>query len=345
MRSLSRSMLSRRRLMQIGGTGLAVGLIDGRMLPVTARAQTDLSSQELRTIGLSVTVQDRILEDFKEKSGVGSTTGTAAIFPDASAKVITGKGRDFDTYETIGERIPQLVDGDAIIPVPVSEIPNWQYARDLFNTPDPERFGEGRTDISRQIYETEERLALLMIPTVFNFDSVGYLPEAVEDEEANTWASIFDEKFKGKSALNIDPLIAMPNVAMAMNTLGLSQVENPGNLSDEQVDTAIDWLIEKKPGGQFRSLWGDFGELVNLMASKEVVIADAWQPAVMAIKAQGVNCKYAVPGRGLSCLVDRHFGHQGHAELRSRLGLCQLLALRPTGDHRVRAGPCSPVPD
>ena len=92
-----------------------------------------------------------------------------------------------------------------IIPVPVSEIPNWQYARDLFNTPDPERFGEGRTDISRQIYETEERLALLMIPTVFNFDSVGYLPEAVEDEEANTWASIFDEKFKGKSALNIDP--------------------------------------------------------------------------------------------------------------------------------------------
>ena len=51
MRSLSRSMLSRRRLMQIGGTGLAVGLIDGRMLPVTARAQTDLSSQELRTMG------------------------------------------------------------------------------------------------------------------------------------------------------------------------------------------------------------------------------------------------------------------------------------------------------
>ncbi|HKG27958.1 MAG TPA: hypothetical protein VKB01_02410, partial [Thermomicrobiales bacterium] len=184
MRSLSRSMLSRRRLMQIGGTGLAVGLIDGRMLPVTARAQTDLSNQELRTIGLSVTVQDRILEDFKEKSGVGSTTGTAAIFPDASAKVLTGKGRDFDTYETIGERIPQLVDGDAIIAVPVSEISNWQYARDLFNTPDPERFGEGRTDISRQIYETEERLALLMIPTVFNFDSVGYLPEAVEDEEA-----------------------------------------------------------------------------------------------------------------------------------------------------------------
>jgi putative spermidine/putrescine transport system substrate-binding protein len=298
MRSLSRSMLSRRRLMQIGGTGLAVGLIDGRMLPVTARAQADLSNQELRTIGLSVTVQDRILEDFEEKSGVGSTTGTAAIFPDASAKVLTGKGRDFDTYETIGERIPQLVDGDAIIPVPVSEIPNWQYARDLFNTPDPERFGEGRTDISRQIYETEERLALLMIPTVFNFDSVGYLPEAVEDEEANTWASIFDEKFKGKSALNIDPLIAMPNVAMAMNTLGLSQVENPGNLSDEQVDEAIAWLIEKKQEGQFRSLWGDFGELVNLMASKEVVIADAWQPAVMAIKAQGVDCKYAVPVEG-----------------------------------------------
>ena len=37
---------------------------------------------------------------------------------------------------------------------------------------------------------------------------------------------------------------------------------------------------------------------MNLMASKEVVIADAWQPAVMAIKAQGVDCKYAVPVEG-----------------------------------------------
>lgn len=291
--------LSRRRLMQVAGAGMAVGMIDGRFLPTTVGAQdVDLSGQELRTIGLSVTVQDRILEDFKAKSGVKSTTGTAAIYPDATPKVITGKGAEFDVYEIIGERVPQVVDAGVVKPIPAEAIANWKFARDLFNTPDPERFGEGRTDISRQIYEDETRTNLLMVPTVFNFDSVGYLPEFVEDEAANTWVSIFDDKFKGKAALNVDPLISMPQIAMAMNTLGLSEVKNPGNLSDAEVDEAIKWVIEKKQGGQFRSLWGDFGELVNLMASKEVVVADAWQPAVMAVKAQGVECKYAVPVEG-----------------------------------------------
>lgn len=299
--------ISRRRVAQYGGLGLSVGLINGLYLPTTARARQvdpaitggkDLTDQELRTIGLSVTVQDRILEEFKAKSGVSDVSGTAAIFPDATARILSGGASEFDTYEVIGERIPQLVDGDAIVPVPVEQLSNWQFARELFNTPDAERFGEGRTDISRQIYETEERLALLMIPTVFNFDSVGYNPEFVTDEEANTWTSIFDEKFKGKAAINVDPLIAMPEVALAMNTLGLSEVANAGNLSDAEVDVAIEWLIEKKRNGQFRSLWGDFGELVNLMVSKEVIVADAWQPAVMAVKAQGVQCKYAVPSEG-----------------------------------------------
>ncbi len=63
------------------------------------------------------------------------------------------------------------------------------------------------------------------------------------------------------------------------------------------------FLISKKKDGQFRALWGDFGELVNLMASGEMVVCDAWQPAVMAVKAQGKPAntpfrrKAIVPGR------------------------------------------------
>lgn len=54
----------------------------------------------------------------------------------------------------------------------------------------------------------------------------------------------------------------------------------------------------RKKEGQFRALWADFGELVNLLASGEMILADAWQPAVMAVKAQGVPCSYAVPKEG-----------------------------------------------
>ncbi len=290
---------TRRSLLQYTGLGVGVGVVSAVGLARIATAQSkNIKDEELRTIGLSVTVQDRILEDFKAKSGVKATKGTAAIYPDATPKVITGGGKEFDTYELIGERIPQVTDAAAITAVPVEQVPNWQFARPLFNTPNTKFGDKGRVDISRQIYQDDTKKALWMIPTVFNFDSIGYNPDVVHDEEANTWTAMFDQKFKGKSAINIDPLIAMPEVAMAMRTLGLMDVKNPGNLPNDQVDQAVKWIIDKKKGGQFRSLWGDFGELVNLMAAKEVVVADAWQPAVMAVKAQGVPCKYAMVKEG-----------------------------------------------
>ncbi len=137
-----------------------------------------------------------------------------------------------------------------------------------------------------------------MVPTVYNYDSIGYRPDLVSAEEANTWTAIFDDKFKGKSGLNVDPLIAFGQAVLAMNSLKLLEVPNPGNPDKKAIDEASKFLISKKKGGQFRALWGDFGELVNLLASGEMVIADAWQPAVMAVKAQGTPCAYAVPKEG-----------------------------------------------
>lgn len=259
----------------------------------------NLANQELRTTGLSVTVQDRILADFKAKSGVKSATGTATTFPDAQTRIISAPegNPEWDCWETIGERLPPVIQTGRITPVDPAKLANWKSIRPLFTEPPTPKFAGGKT-IADQIWTDSSHTKLWMVPTVFNFDSIGYNPDFVTDEEANTWTVIFDPKWKGKSALNTDPLIAMPNVFMAMNSLGLVEVTNPGNESDANVDEAIKWLIDLKKRGQFRSLWGDFGELVNLMASKEVVVADAWQPAVMAVKAQGTKCKYAVPKEG-----------------------------------------------
>lgn len=251
-----------------------------------------VKSQVLRTIGLSVTVQDRILSEFKNRYSVKEVKGTAATLPDAMNKILSGGARDFDVWESIGERIGTMVEAGAFLPIELGKVQNWKYALDLFTREDP-RFGKGQ--IAAQIY-TEDKKALWMVPTVFNFDSVGYRPDKVE--EVTSWTAIFDPKYRGKAGLNTDPLIAFPETMIAMKSLGLIDVENYGNPTRKQIDEGIKWLIRKKKEGQFRALWGDFGELVNLMASGEMVIADAWQPAVMAVRAQGVPCKYATPQEG-----------------------------------------------
>ncbi len=286
---------SRRRFM--AGAGAAAGVAtfgQGLIWPGMARAQ-DLANQELRTVGLSVTVQERILNDFKAASGVGSVSGKAAIFPDTQTELLSGTDA-YDCWETIGERLPAVIATKNIEPIPTGALSNWGNIRDIFVEGNPAL--QPTAQIAGQIWADAAKTTLWMVPTVFNFDSIGYRPDLVDPEEANTWTALFDEKFRGKTGLNVDPLIAFGQAILAMNSLGLLEVPNPGNPSIEEIDEAAAFLISKKRDGQFRALWGDFGELVNLLASGEMVLADAWQPAVMAVKAQGVPCSYAVPREG-----------------------------------------------
>jgi putative spermidine/putrescine transport system substrate-binding protein len=286
--------VSRRNFMKGTAGGLALTSL-GSPFGAQQAFAADLASEELRTVGLSVTVQERILADFKAKSGVKAVSGKGAIFPDVQTELLSGSNA-YDCWETIGERLPAVIETNKIESIPVSALKSWANIRDTFTKPNP-KWGKGQ-QIAGQIWTDDKQTALWMVPTVYNYDSIGYRPDLVSKEEASTWTAIFDDKFKGKTGLNVDPLIAFGQAVLAMNSLGLLQVPNPGNPDKKSIDEASKFLVSKKKNGQFRALWGDFGELVNLLASGEMILADAWQPAVMAVKAQGVQCTYAVPKEG-----------------------------------------------
>jgi putative spermidine/putrescine transport system substrate-binding protein len=288
--------VSRRNFLRATAGGAAI--VAGGGIPLLTGQQAyaaELASQELRTVGLSVTVQERILNEFKAKAGVKAVSGKADIFPNTQTELLSGS-KAYDVWETIGERLPAMTATNTIEAIPTSALKNWANIRDIFVKSDPRMAPEAQ--ISGQIWKDAGKTELWMVPTVYNFDSVGYRADLVSTEEASTWTAIFDDKFKGKTGLNVDPLIAFGEAILAMNSLGLLKVPNPGNPDKAAIDEASKFLISKKKGGQFRALWGDFGELVNLLASGEMIIADAWQPAIMAVKAQGKDCRYAVPKEG-----------------------------------------------
>jgi putative spermidine/putrescine transport system substrate-binding protein len=98
-----KSTIDRRSLLKSGAATVGFAALGGAPILGSMRhamAQGALASEQLRTIGLSVTVQDRILQDFKKASGVGSVTGTAATYPDAQTKILSGS-TDFDCWEII----------------------------------------------------------------------------------------------------------------------------------------------------------------------------------------------------------------------------------------------------
>ena len=66
---MKRFNLSRRTFMKSAAGGFAVSAM-GAPFGAQQAFAAGLADQELRTVGLSVTVQERILADFKAKSGV-----------------------------------------------------------------------------------------------------------------------------------------------------------------------------------------------------------------------------------------------------------------------------------
>ena len=118
-------------------------------------------------------------------------------------------------------------------------------------------------------------------------------------------------------------------------------------MTKAEIDLTIKTLIEAKKAGQFRALWKDFNESVNLMASGEVVIQSMWSPAVTAVRTKGIDCNFQplkegyrawAAGFGLPATLSRQ-------EARRRLRVHQLVPRRlgrrlpqPPGLLQRRAG-------
>ena len=109
---------------------------------------------------------------------------------------------------------------------------------------------------------------------------------------STSWAELLNPEFKGRTALVDVPQIGIMDAAMAIEARGDIKYGDKGNMTQEEIDKTIEILIDAKRSGQFRAFWTTFDELVNLMASGEVVLQSMWSPAVTAVRSRGIDCYY-----------------------------------------------------
>ena len=108
---------------------------------------------------------------------------------------------------------------------------------------------------------------LTNVPQVYNADSIGYRPDLV-DHPVTEWKDLIDPKYKGKAAILDVPAIGIMDAALCMESAGLIQYGDKGNMTKEEIDKTIDKLIELKRDGHFRATWTTFDQSVQLMAAE-----------------------------------------------------------------------------
>lgn len=199
-----------------------------------------------------------------------------------------GGAQTYDIMNIVGGMQKPLVENDLIEALDTAKMPNWgtnSYIQSYLasGTPGFDFIGYGD-----KIYG---------VPSVLQGDSFAYLPEATGGA-LDSYGALFDPKFKGYVALEDNYTTAGQKTALYLKQSGMATIDKPHDLSESELKTVIDFLIEKKKEGQFRVIWSSFEQSVNLLVNKEVYVMDCWEPMVFVAKGKGIDAVYADPKEG-----------------------------------------------
>ena len=256
----------------------------------------------LRYLGTAVNQDKEIAEKFKSDTGGKVVIQYVAVTTDDVLKRAITSPNSFDLLDSEYFQLRNLVPTGNLKGIDTKRIKNADKITSLFTTgkvagkavgdqgtaPKKTIFLEGEKS---KVFAKSPTQYMSLIPTTYNADTLGIRPDLIK-RPITSWAELLNPEFKGKASILNIPSIGIMDAAMVVEAMGIYKYPDKGNMTKKEIDLTIKTLIEAKKQGQFRSLWKDFNESVNLMASGEVVIQSMWSPAVTAVRTKGIACTF-----------------------------------------------------
>ena len=289
----TRTMVSRRDVLR-GAAALGGGALLGAPAIVSGQPVT------LRYLGTAVNQSKEIAQRVKADLGIVIEYVTVTT-DDVSKRIIT-QPASFDVADVEYFQLRKLMPSGSLIGMDAGRIKHADKITPVFTRGEiaGKKIGDQGT-APRKVFYLEGRTSMkfsaaptqwiTLIPTVYNADTLGIRPDLIK-RPIGSWAELLNPEFKGKTSILDIPSIGIMDAAMVVESLGKHRYEDKGNMTRAEIDLTTKTLLEAKKAGQFRALWKDFNESVNLMASGEVVIQSMWSPAVTKVRSMGMPCIY-----------------------------------------------------
>jgi len=198
------------------------------------------------------------------------------------ANMINGSAAyDFDLGGIQGGVERELALANKILPWDLSKIPNWDKTWEWI----------------KEIPSCKVNGKQYGLPIVVNADSIIYLPEEIGGV-VDSYEVIFDPKFKGRVAMEDAWINSVIFTAIYLKENSILPIINPGDLTESELGSVMEFLIKKKTEGQFKTFWKGWEDGVRLIKSKEVYAMTGWEPIVYEAQKAGIKAEYAIPREG-----------------------------------------------
>lgn len=247
-------------------------------LLATAAMSGKAMAEELSFLGWEGYADQSFVADFEKESGCKVTATYVGSNDDFAPKLAAGGGA-YDLVSVSADTTGVLVAAGLVEPIDVSRVERFNEIYELFRT-------AAGINSDGQVWGVP--LTWGSIPLMYRTDKI--------TEELDSYAALWDEKYKGRIALWDDK-------SAIFNTARLLGHSNVYDLTDEQLEEVKKKLIEEKP--LLRKYWTTAGELVNLYASGEVWISNTWGGFQVAeLQKQGIPVKEFLPKEKADGWVD-----------------------------------------
>ena len=276
------SGLSRRDALKLALAGGVSAAALGRIAPAFAGGTVNFAD-----IGVGDTDGD--WSRYTKTSGYNVNLVSIGNAPSAILNVLVAGGGTgtYDVINIVGGMQKPLVDNNLVDELDLSRIPNWTKNKNI-----GEFLASGSPGFNFIGYNGK----IYGCPTVLQGDSFAYLSE--KTGPLDSYAALFDPKFKGYVALEDNYTTAAAKTALYLKASGKANIANVDDMTAEEIKTVIDFLIEQKKAGQFRVIWNSFQQAVDLLINREVYVMDCWEPMVFVAKSKGIDAVYADPKEG-----------------------------------------------
>lgn len=255
----------------------AAGWMCASILAITAISANAMAG-ELAFLGWEGYADQSFVAEFEKETGCKVTATYVGSNDDFAPKLAAGGGL-YDIVSVSADSTGVLVAAGLVEPLDVSRIAAFNDVYPLF------RNAKG-INSDGQVWGVP--LTWGSIPLMYRTDKIS--------EEPDSYAALWDEKYKGRVALWDDK-------SAIFNTARLLGYNDVYNLTDEQLEAVKKKLIEGKP--QLRKYWTTAGELINLFASGEVWISNTWGGFQVAeLQKQGIPVKEFLPKEKADGWVD-----------------------------------------
>lgn len=262
-------MTEMRRRSFLAGTASTIGL--GAAFGALGAGRAQAAERKITWGTNEAYARPRMLQPFTDATGIDVDT---ALFSDPAELVtkLAAGGAGVDMMIDGSYHVDITHQAGVLQPIDPSAVPNLSAVIPAFKNAEGLSF-DGET---------------YGVPLLWGTDSMAYRGDMV-DGEINDLGALFDSKYAGR--------IAMPGGLLESLIVGAIYlgIEKPFDMGSQELDAVVELLIKQKP--LLRTYWNDIGDLKNLMATGEVVLAWGWAP-LLELAKDGIDIRWGFPTQG-----------------------------------------------